>query len=343
MAVASLDAPWSGKLTMRATSDKIVLSTIAACSLQAASFEENFSSDPSTRGWKAFGDASLFRWNATNQNLQVSWDSSRPNSYFYRPLGTILNRRDDFSLAFDLRLDDVAAGVDPGQPSTFPLAIGFQNQADASRTNFFRGTGADSPNLVEFTFFPDTGFGATVWPSIWSTNSSLTYRSSSDFTILDLPVGVVLRITMKYTAGDATLVTTITTNGVPVAPINSVTLSSSFTDFRVDAFAVKSYSSQVRDSRFGSSLLAHGFVDNLTLVVPPSPIQNLRGAFNKDRWEVTFASRTNWSYFLEGTQDFQLWSAVSLPADGTGGEITVRDTTTPSNIRFYRIRARRGE
>jgi hypothetical protein len=35
--------------------------------------------------WRQFGDGSLFQWNATNQHLEVTWDSSRTNSLFYRP------------------------------------------------------------------------------------------------------------------------------------------------------------------------------------------------------------------------------------------------------------------
>lgn len=321
---------------------KIAMLLMAACSIHAATFEDDFSRDPGPRGWGIFGDASLFRWNEAKQNLQVTWDSSRPNSYFYRPLGTILNRRDDFSLAFDLWLDDVAAGADPSRPSTFPFAIGFQNQADATRTNFFRGTGVDSPNLVEFNFFPDTGFGPTVWPAIWSTNSMLTYRSSSDFTILDLPIGVWMRITMSYTARDATLVTSITTNGAPVARVNPVILSPSFTDFRVDALAVKSYSSQTRDARFGSSLLAHGFVDNVVITTPPPPIQSLRGSFSPGQWRAMFLTRTNWSYVLEATQDFQSWRPASAIAHGSGAEMTLADPNVVSaSLQFYRVKAQR--
>ena len=346
---ASVDGRAFGSLALRTIFragrccwPQIALATSVLFSTHATAFEEQFAQDPLTHGWRIFGDASLFVWSATNQNLQVTWDSSRPNSYLYRPLGTILNRRDDFSVAFDLRLDDVAAGVAPSKPSTFPLAVGFQNHADATWTNFFRGTGVDSPNLVEFSFFPDTGFGPTVWPAIWSTNSLLSYRSSSDFTILDLPVGVLMRITLKYTSIDAKLVTTITTNGVPVAPVNPVTLSPSFTDFRVDTFAVKCYSAQGPAPRFGGSLIAHGFVDNIVINVPPSPIQNLRGFFNEGQRQVTLISRPNWSYVLEWTHDFQLWNEVSPQANGSGGTITLQDKNNASlAARFYRVKAQR--
>src|ERR1043166_2520159 len=94
---------------------------VACVSTMAALSAENFTADPRTRGWTLFGDSSLFAWNAASANLNVTWDSSRTNSYFCLPLGTILDRQDDFSLALDLQLTDVAAGVT--KPSTFELAV----------------------------------------------------------------------------------------------------------------------------------------------------------------------------------------------------------------------------
>ena len=71
----------------------------------AATITENFSANPLQNGWQIFGDTNLFQWDSTNQNLAVTWDSSQTNSYFYHPLGTILTRNDDFSLAFDLAIE----------------------------------------------------------------------------------------------------------------------------------------------------------------------------------------------------------------------------------------------
>ena len=93
------------------------------------------------------------------------------------------------------------------------MCFGLQSFANATATNFFRGNGHLSPSLAEFAYFPDTGFGATVWPSFWSTNSSLDYAGESDYTRIALPLGVPLRITMAYSASNQTCVTTITTQG----------------------------------------------------------------------------------------------------------------------------------
>ena len=189
----------------------------------AATLHESFSSDPQAGGWRIFGDTNLFSWNSTNQNLEVTWDSSQSNSYFQLPLGTILTRQDDFSFALDLRLDDIMAGANPDKPGTFELAFGFQNIVDAQKTNFLRGTGRNSPNLVEFDFFPAAdAVQATVSPAFWSTNSTLSYNGAGDFTIMDLPLGMVMQVTMSYASSNQTITTTITTNGVPVATVHAV-------------------------------------------------------------------------------------------------------------------------
>src|ERR1019366_3157399 len=102
------------------------LFVLSAASAFAATITENFSTNPLQHGWQIFGDTNLFQWDSVNQNLAVTWDSSQPNSYFYHPLGTILTRNDDFSVAFDLQLNDAEASG-----YGFELAVGFLNLAEA--------------------------------------------------------------------------------------------------------------------------------------------------------------------------------------------------------------------
>jgi len=300
---------------------------------------ENFAANPLNHGWSVFGDTNLFHWNSAAQNLEVTWDSSHSNSYCYLPLGTILTRQDDFSIAFDLFLSDIAAGVDPSKASSFELAIGLFNIVDATNAGFFRA--AHSPNLVEFDFFPDTGFGPTIWPSFWSTNSVLNYNGSSDYTILDLPVNVLLHIAMVYTATNRTLATSISTNGSSLGQVHNVKLSSSFTDFRVGPFAIESYSDAGQNPQYGGSLLAHGAIDNVLLTLPPAPVQGLSGGFSNNNWQVSFLSRTNWNYTLMRSTDFQSWTPVSISASGLGTNLTLIDTNALSGSVFYRVRAER--
>ncbi|MEO7298166.1 MAG: hypothetical protein ABI042_06265 [Verrucomicrobiota bacterium] len=307
-----------------------------ALSCNAVTVSENFSTDPTARGWRDFNNTNLFRWNSTNQNIDATWDSSKTNTYFYFPTGTILNRYDDFSFELDLRLNDFAGGVTAGKTNAFELTFGFQNLTNATKTNFFRGTGRNSPNLVEFAFFPDNGYGQTVWPTVWSTNSVLNYNGDSDFTLLNLPVGVTMHISLAYTSSNKTVKTSITTNGVSIGAVNNVVLSSAFTDFRVDTFALESYS----DFGTTDSILAHGSIDNITLTMPPPPVQNFLGAFTNGQWQVEFLSRTNWKYVLERTQTFQAWTETSPHTNGTGAKIFLFDTNAilPAT-QFYRIRA----
>jgi len=222
------------------------------------------------------------------------------------------------------------------------MAIGFLNIVEATQTNFLRA--AHSPDLVEFDFFPGTELIApTIWPSFWSTNSVLNYNGSSDYTILDLPVGVVLHVSMAYTASNRTMVTSIVTNGTSIGAVHTVKLSSSFTDFRVGSFAIESYNDAGQNPQYGGSLLAHGSIDNILITLPPPPVQNLTGSFASNQWEVTFVSRTNWLYTLARTTDFQSWTDVSSSANGTGTNLTLIDTNATTALTFYRVRAERLE
>src|SRR5687768_13195944 len=91
----------------------------AALPSRAAATAETFDTDPLLRGWREFGDTSLFRWNATNQHLEVTWDSTRTNSLFCHSLRTVLTMEENFRFGFDLRLHDIAIGVNTNKPYTF--------------------------------------------------------------------------------------------------------------------------------------------------------------------------------------------------------------------------------
>ncbi|MCX6902046.1 MAG: hypothetical protein NTW03_00925 [Verrucomicrobia bacterium] len=122
----------------------------AVASPEVAVMAEDFSSDPATRGWRMWGDPSLFHWNADSQRLEVTWDSSRPNSYCFRLLEVPLSQSDDFSINFDLRFSDIAGGVRTGKPGPFEIALGLINKANATNTTFARGRVGKFPNLCEF-------------------------------------------------------------------------------------------------------------------------------------------------------------------------------------------------
>jgi hypothetical protein len=305
--------------------------------LGPVTYQEDFTENPLRRGWQVFGEASLFHWNPTNHNLDITWDSSRSNSYFWLPLHTVLAKDNDFQLQFDLLLEDIAAGGSPGKPFTFELAMGFINRQQAASPNFRRGTGTQSPNLVEFDYFADTGYGATVWPAFVDTNSVFNYGGAEDFTVLELPRGVWLRVAMDYSAGNQTLVTTIKQGGQPLTEFAPVRLVSSFTDYRVDAFALCNYS----DAGAGGSVRAHGLVDNIIITVPAPPLSSWTGAWINGIWQTDGIARAGWRYTLERTTDFQAWTETGSHLVDGGNRLMIADTNTPAAGAFYRLRADR--
>jgi hypothetical protein len=303
----------------------------------AVTFQEGFSSDPTAHGWRSYGDAALFQWNSSNQNLEITWDSAHPNSYYTWPLPTIVSRTDDFAFAFDLRLGDIAIGTTPDKPFTFELGIGLINLGEATAPGFLRGTGADSPDLVEFDYFPDSGFGATISPTIISSNVVFATGFNSP---LELMANDWYHVAMSYTASNETLVTTMTRNGAPFDPIQNVQIGSNFTDFRTDHFAIASYSDAGQDPQFAGSLLAHGVVDNIVVTVPDVAVTGLIAERATGSWQVGLNSRIGWRYTLERTEDFQSWAGVSAAIPGLDGRLTLSDTNAQKEA-FYRIKAER--
>ncbi|HUA37154.1 MAG TPA: hypothetical protein VMA35_02005 [Candidatus Sulfopaludibacter sp.] len=310
---------------------------VAASVGGAATIEEDFSSNPQLDGWKIFGDTNLFQWNATNQNLDVTWDSSQTNSYFYHSLGTIVAKSDNFSLTFDLQLSDIAVGVNSNKPDTFELAVGFINLASASSTNLERGIGINptygARNVCEFDYFPDSGYGATISPTLISSNNQFATVFAHPFTI---DPGALFHVAMTYTASNQTLQTSVTRNGQLFDTTNTV-LASSFSDFRLDQVAVSSYS----DAGADGSLLAHGTVDNFVVMVPPSPVQNFAGSLTNGAWQIQFLSQSNWFYTLQRSPDLQSWTNVSPATPGTATNLFLQDANPLADKAFYRINAQR--
>ncbi|MBT7911615.1 MAG: hypothetical protein HN607_13940, partial [Verrucomicrobia bacterium] len=202
---------------------------------------EDFSVDPLVSSWVVHGDESLFEWNAEAGVLAVTWDSEKPNSSFYRPLGLVLTEADAFAFTFDIALDEVKAGHLDGQPYTFEVTVGLVDIESAKADGFSRGTGSDSPNLVEWNYFPDTGFGATVSPAIASGKSQF----AAGFTFpAELAAGEKYSVRMEYDPGERTLKTFMLENSKAWKGIQSVKLQDDFSGFAVDAFSISSYTAK---------------------------------------------------------------------------------------------------
>jgi hypothetical protein len=305
----------------------------ALSAANATTITENFTNNPSHDGWRMFGDTNLFQWNSTNQTLDVTWDSSQANSYFYHPLGTILATNDNFSLEFDLQLSDATA------TGSFEVAVGLLNLSDATSTNFSRPIGS-TPNLFEFDYFPDGGYG----PSIDATMADLTVTATNDsdfyfaYDNLPLVIGVTYHIILTHVAGEPTISGEVLTNGQIYTSLPNV-YTGTITEFRLDTVAVSSYSAA--GDTFGDSLLAHGTVDNMVVTLPPPPIQNLAGSLSNGVWQAQFSDQNDWLYTLARTSDFQSWTNVSPAIPGNATNLFLQDTNPPADKAFYRVSASR--
>jgi hypothetical protein len=310
----------------------------AALPSGAAGITEQFTTEPAGRGWQTFGDASLFHWNATDQNLEVTWDSARTNSLFWRPLSTVLSRVDSFSLAFDLRLRDIAIGVDPKKLYTFPIAIGLCRFSSITNRNFFRGAGVNATygplNLVEFDYFPAfSKFSPTIAQVVISTNRQWYYNHEN---LREMPPGELFQVSMEFY--NRILTTTVKRNGEMYGDPQIINLQSAGTDFRVDTFAICSYSDAGQSPpQFSGSILAHGVVDNITLLVPDRQPMVVSGARTETSFRVGFNGTSNWLYRLEATAGLGEWRVTAQGMASSNGPMFLEDTNPASGHSFYRL------
>jgi hypothetical protein len=329
---------------------------LALSSARAATLTQDFAADPLQQGWQVFGDTNLFTWDSANQNLAVTWDSTRPNSYFYYPLGVGLTRYDDFSLEFDLRLTDIASGVEPGKTGPLQLGVGFMNLAEATSTNFMRGAWGGAPDVAEFDYYADGYYddSGVIYPAPASTVPSFIPGTDSfDYAPIfvsvfetELPTNQTVHVRLAYTGANQTAILTLTVGGVPRSQLPPLVLSDSSNSqfapadtFRVDAFSISSYSSAGDDY---DSVLAHGTVDNLVVSAQVLPLTLFTGAAGPDGfWQAQFFAHSNWLYTLDRSADLHSWLPASVTNAGSEGFMVLQDADAPAPRAFYRVRAQR--
>jgi hypothetical protein len=302
------------------------LSIVFTAPSSAATLQEDFSSDPASHGWKIFGNTNLFQWDAANQNLRVTWDSSQPNSYFYLPLGTVLATNDDFSLEFDLQLEDASTEYYGSE-----LAIGFLHFADATSTNFLR-SGGICPNVAELDYFPPSFIAPSVDATLVDASTNFYFA----FAVMPLDPATVYHVRLAHTAGQPAITGQLLTNGQVCASLTQA-YGATMADFRLDMVTVSSY----QDDGYGDTILAHGTVDNLVVTLPPPPVQDFTGALTNGCWEAQVSGCANWLYTLERSTDLVSWTAASMTAEGSGTTLVLQDTNAPAGQAFYRVRANR--
>lgn len=318
----------------------LFLGLVLPCS-QADHFDEDFTADPATRGWKSHGDPTQFRWNPSEGHLEVTWDSRRPNAFFHHPLPTVLTRADAFRFRARLVLADLAT---ESPATTFQLAVGLQRHADAVSSNFFRGAGINPTwgprNLVEFDYFPAS---QSIAPSLSAVAVATqnTRWATLDLFPFELEVGRTYDIELRHEAADATLHLQVHRDGEPLAQ-GSTVLSAGFGDFRVDTFSVSSYSGDHQPAGYGGHLLAHGTIDDVFVEfpTPPRPVLEIRrsGSSSSPTLTPTLAAVPGWTPILERQNGSAPWEALPITPELSNDRWTFPELNALGATALYRIR-----
>ena len=311
------------KIRSLALAGLFVLS-VARCG--AATFVERFSTDPLQGSWQVFGDTNLFFYDPLLQHLEVRWDSTQSNSYFYHPLGRTLTTNDSFCVVIDFQLSDTTAS---GYGSE--VGIGLLNFSDATNANYLRTFGTQ-PNVFEFDYFPPDEYGDPASDDATLVDAETGFYFSYDN--VPLNPGVTYHILLLHQANTAAISGEIFTNGQLMTSLSSVYSGISTNDsgaFQLDTLSISSYAGD----GFGDDLLAHGAVSKIAIAspLPVEAIQNLAPG------QIQFASDTNWLYSLEQSSDLQDWSPAAMAIFGNGTNLVLQATHLSPDNMFYRVRA----
>ncbi len=300
----------------------------------AATRTEDFSTDPTQRGWQSHGNADLFRWDPDGQWLAVTWDTANPHSFFALPLTTVLTAGDDFAVDFDLRISGIRGGARTNRPGAMPLSIGFLNLSRALTNSYQRGAGR-ARDTLEFTWFPTgeiPGFGevdptvsAITWDSAGKVAASFTFP-------VEPTIHTAFHVRLAYRSSNRTLTPSLIADGAAV-PLNPLRLPESFGSFELNALAVMVWNEA---TSLSDSLFAQATLDNIALEVPPAPIGHIR-LIGSDQVECD--SLPGWRYHLEASDDLIRWSVVGTET-GTGAPLLLADVRDAVfREQFYRVQA----
>jgi hypothetical protein len=223
---------------------------------------------------------------------------------------------------FNLNLTDAEA------TGYFELAVGLCNLADATGTNFSRANGI-SPNLFEFDYFPDGGYGSSVDATFFDASNNFYYDYDDSQSLVN---GVTYQVVLIHRAGESSISGTVFTNGQIFSTLPQVATDGAG-DFRLDTISISSYTTT--DDYYGDSLLAHGTVDKLAFASPlPISTVNVLSV-----GKIQFGSDTNWLYTLEQSSDLQNWSPAAPGVFGIGTNLVLQATNLPVDKSFFRVRA----
>ena len=313
-----------------------VLSTSSIPLGYAGEQRETFSTDPfasNTPAWSVTGDPDLFRWNSDSHQLEVTWDSSRSNSFCVWPLERKLSASDAFSFGWTLTLRDAGARDPIRRTNVLQVSIALVQQARLPDGYPLRTKAGRAKDLLDFSFFPLADYGpfgraAYISPVAFGENTA-GYSFGNPY---DLADGVPHPILCTWDPADRRMRTTV--EGVesvaPTDPPLPVT-----DNFNVDAFAIVVWNETLTPS---DSLIAHGAIDDVVIHLPDPPVRLLRFEFSTRT--VRFDTQTSFRYQLEASGDLVHWNSTGISVLGSGAELAIRDSREALFLeQFYRIRA----
>jgi hypothetical protein len=312
------------KIQLLAIAGLLVVSS--AC---ATTIRESFATNPALDGWQVFGNTNLFQWDPTNHVLDVTWDSSQTNSYFYRPLGRTYTKADSFCVLFDLQLTDATAAGYGNE-----VAIGLLHYSDATSPDFNRANGP-LPNLFEFDYTPAINYMGFSEPETLQATLKDAQPGYNGFywTVAYAPLNpsVTYRVELIHRAGETIIHGTVYTNGQVSASLSIANGSGTVEDFQLDTLSVSGF----QDDGYGDTLLAHGKVAGLAFA-SPLPVGLIQ---TPAPGQVRFGSDTNWLYTLEQSADLENWGAAATAVLGNGTNLLLQATNLPAGHAFYRVSA----
>ncbi|MSU32225.1 MAG: hypothetical protein EXS25_06140 [Pedosphaera sp.] len=288
-------------------------------------------------GWQIFGETQLFQWMPDIRIVQVTWDSSRSNSFLAYPLPHALTSADSFAFTFDLLLESHAVGLRPDRPSTFQITVGMVRIGTVTVPNYVRGSLSGPKDTVEWAWFGDSDpISASVSPVIIPSDGRLPWGYADSY--INLEIGIHYLFVLAYSALDRTARITLQQNGTNGPALQPIVLPANFTDFQVDTFAISNYSDLGQHPLYGGSVLATGKISNLTLTLPSNPIESLV----LRNGEIVFQGQPGWRFTLETSSDLKAWTTVSEINPLIAGELRLSDSREAVfAVQFYRVKARR--
>lgn len=271
---------------------------------------EDFSHPPSFRGWAVHGDPTHFTWNEDLQRLEVTWDSTRPNAFFHRPLPFPLRATDSFRLSFRMGLEEVET---PNPDQTFPICLGLVHRNEAFHPETFRGSGIHPQwgprNLFEFSYFPASQSIAPTASAVLVGDRNTRWSMVNLFPF-DWAPGAAYQVDLQHDGTTRTLSLEIRDGDTLIAS-GSTQIGSSFGEFHLDTLSLHSYSGDHQPSGYGGQVWARGWVDDLAWELPAPPISSLTYHPTAEGWTLSIPIAPGWTPVLEVSHSLPFWSPSS--------------------------------